>query len=115
MTIEFSCTHCGKALSTSDDKAGRKAKCPGCGEAVLVPSPMSDDGYDDTDLAELPGATVEITCPMCGAKNPGAAKACESCGEPIGFKRLLARPVTTMCIVCKEEREREEVDVEPEV
>jgi DnaK suppressor protein len=40
---------------------------------------------------------------------------CESCGEPIGFKRLLARPVTTMCIVCKEEHEREEVDVEPEV
>ena len=33
---------------------------------------------------------------------------CESCGEAIGFKRLLARPVTTLCIECKEEREREE-------
>jgi DnaK suppressor protein len=33
---------------------------------------------------------------------------CEDCGEPIGFKRLLARPVTTFCINCKEEREREE-------
>ncbi len=33
---------------------------------------------------------------------------CESCGEPIGFKRLLARPVTTLCIECKEEREKEE-------
>src|SRR5947208_4328201 len=31
---------------------------------------------------------------------------CESCAEPIGFKRLLARPVTTLCIDCKEERER---------
>jgi DnaK suppressor protein len=44
----------------------------------------------------------------------GQMDECESCGEPIGFKRLLARPVTTMCIVCKEEHEREEVDVEPE-
>jgi RNA polymerase-binding transcription factor len=33
---------------------------------------------------------------------------CESCGESIGFKRLLARPVTTLCISCKEEAEREE-------
>ena len=33
---------------------------------------------------------------------------CESCGEPIGFKRLLARPVTTLCIECKEEAEKEE-------
>ncbi len=35
--------------------------------------------------------------------------ACEDCGEPIAFKRLLARPVTTLCIDCKEEREREEL------
>src|SRR5438445_4491861 len=33
---------------------------------------------------------------------------CEDCGEPIGVRRLLARPVTTLCIDCKEEREREE-------
>jgi DnaK suppressor protein len=33
---------------------------------------------------------------------------CEDCGESIGFKRLVARPVTTLCIDCKEEREREE-------
>src|SRR3954470_18117887 len=33
---------------------------------------------------------------------------CESCGEAIGFKRLLARPVTTLCIDCKEEAEKEE-------
>src|SRR5437588_12799180 len=33
---------------------------------------------------------------------------CEDCGEAIGVRRLLARPVTTLCIDCKEEREREE-------
>src|SRR5437773_6896520 len=38
----------------------------------------------------------------------GTINECEDCSEPIGFKRLLARPVTTLCIDCKEEREREE-------
>ncbi len=33
---------------------------------------------------------------------------CEDCAEPIGFRRLLARPVTTLCIECKEARESEE-------
>jgi len=38
----------------------------------------------------------------------------ESCGESIGFKRLLARPVTTLCIECKEEAEREEASQAPD-
>jgi DnaK suppressor protein len=33
---------------------------------------------------------------------------CEECGESISFRRLLARPVTTLCIDCKEQSEREE-------
>ena len=33
---------------------------------------------------------------------------CEVCGEPIDFKRLEARPVTTHCIECKMSEEEEE-------
>lgn len=33
---------------------------------------------------------------------------CESCGNPIGKKRLSARPEATYCIICKEEQERKE-------
>jgi DnaK suppressor protein len=33
---------------------------------------------------------------------------CEVCGEPIEFKRLEARPVTTLCIECKTSAEEEE-------
>ena len=33
---------------------------------------------------------------------------CESCGEEIGKKRLEARPVTDLCIKCKEEQEQVE-------
>ncbi len=34
---------------------------------------------------------------------------CEDCGEKIAFRRLMARPVTTLCIDCKEEKEKEEL------
>ncbi len=33
---------------------------------------------------------------------------CDVCGEEISVGRLKARPVTTMCIRCKEEQERKE-------
>lgn len=33
---------------------------------------------------------------------------CEECGEPIGLQRLKARPVTPLCIRCKEDQERRE-------
>jgi len=33
---------------------------------------------------------------------------CEKCEEEISFKRLEARPVTTLCIRCKEEQEQKE-------
>ncbi len=33
---------------------------------------------------------------------------CEDCEEPIGYKRLMARPVTSLCIDCKEASEEQE-------
>src|SRR5262245_28359449 len=41
----------------------------------------------------------------------GVIDVCEECGEAISFKRLLARPVTTLCIDCKEQSEKEEAAV----
>ena len=38
----------------------------------------------------------------------GEIDVCDECGEAISFRRLLARPVTTLCIDCKEQSEREE-------
>ncbi len=44
----------------------------------------------------------------------GEIDECEECAEPIGFKRLLARPVTTLCFECKSAREQVEADERPE-
>ena len=34
---------------------------------------------------------------------------CEECGELIAPARIMARPVTTLCLACKQEREQDEV------
>jgi len=38
----------------------------------------------------------------------GSFGTCEECGEPIQVARLQVRPVTTLCIKCKEEQEEME-------
>ena len=40
----------------------------------------------------------------------GEIDQCEECEESIGFKRLLARPVTTLCFECKTAREQVEAE-----
>lgn len=32
---------------------------------------------------------------------------CIDCGEPIGARRLMARPSTNLCVSCQEEREKD--------
>lgn len=113
MTIEFSCSHCDKVLKTSDDKAGRRAKCPQCGEAVTVPQPASAvedqgfDGFDEFDESVpeeesfLAGGPVreadsflaggDIECPMCGASLPAGAKKCSACGETLKASKRSGR------------------------
>jgi DnaK suppressor protein len=41
----------------------------------------------------------------------GGIDVCDECGEQISFRRLLARPVTTLCIDCKEQSEKEEAAI----
>jgi DnaK suppressor protein len=43
-----------------------------------------------------------------GKMENGEYGMCEACEETIALKRLEARPVTTLCIRCKEEQEMEE-------
>jgi phage FluMu protein Com len=88
LTIEFSCQHCGKALSTSDEKAGRKAKCPQCGEVIQVPAlegaAAGTEAEDEDELEPAPpGERKMENCPMCGESVPASAKKCEFCGEEL--------------------------------
>ena len=39
--MKFSCPKCDKALKASDGMAGKRGKCPACGEKVVVPGSPS--------------------------------------------------------------------------
>ncbi len=57
-------------------------------------------GREKSLLAKLDLALKKI--------DDGTFGICETCEEPIGKKRLEARPETSLCIKCKEDQEREE-------
>ncbi len=57
-------------------------------------------GREKTHLAKLDLALKKI--------DAGTFGVCEECEEPIGKKRLEARPETKLCIRCKEDQERDE-------
>ncbi|HZU38751.1 MAG TPA: PrsW family glutamic-type intramembrane protease [Gemmataceae bacterium] len=55
MAISFVCT-CGKTLRAPDEAAGKRSRCPVCGETVTVPTPEAPAGYA---LLEEPPAPPE--------------------------------------------------------
>ncbi len=98
MSIEFHCPHCDKYLKTKEDKVGRVADCPGCGQKITVPE-ISDFRYQETDAAldgPIDYGEVEVVadetqiCPMCGAEIKAAAVKCRFCGEEFGRAAMAA-------------------------
>ncbi len=82
MPIKVTCS-CGKTLTAPDAAAGKRAKCPGCGQVITVPAPVQD--------AELVGAAAAsdpygIAEPVPAAASPGGGEQrqpCPECGEMI--------------------------------
>ena len=79
MSIRVECESCGKVMNAKDEAAGKKTKCPGCGEILQVPANAIDaeedgGGYDDA-------ASDEKACPACGENIKAKALKCRHCGE----------------------------------
>jgi len=53
MAISIHCP-CGKTLSTPDENAGKRARCPACG--AILPIPDLDEDFVDADLLDTPPA-----------------------------------------------------------
>ncbi len=66
MPIEFQCPKCSRRLRTSDEHAGRQVKCPGCGEALAVPSSSLP-----TDLELEPASSLQS--PRANTMRAGAS------------------------------------------
>lgn len=60
MAIEFRCTKCNKLLRTADDTSGKHAKCPECGEILVIPSPGTPmpGPMPGTGFGSMPGSAA---------------------------------------------------------
>jgi predicted RNA-binding Zn-ribbon protein involved in translation (DUF1610 family) len=107
--IEVICNQCGKSLKAPETMAGKRAKCPGCGNVLTVPEiedeildaeviepeslpPISaglggllDDelAYRVADSQPTPAQATESRkpCPACGEMIVATAAVCRFCGE----------------------------------
>lgn len=100
MTIEFTCSACGKIVRAKDSAAGKQVKCPVCGGVISIPEAVYDavdadefgSGFEldfDHVAAEQhspsasSGGSVEQRrpCPACGELIVSGAAKCRFCGE----------------------------------
>jgi predicted RNA-binding Zn-ribbon protein involved in translation (DUF1610 family) len=94
MSIEVTCSQCGKTLQAKDSAAGKSAKCPQCGGTIKIPAaqpevldaeliaepvetalyvPMSNEPPPPEDM------TARFPCPKCGEQIPLGAAKCRFC------------------------------------
>ncbi len=52
--ISFTCSSCSKPLQVKDEMAGKKAKCPGCGQVISIPTPSATLGGTVAQPASRP-------------------------------------------------------------
>lgn len=109
---------CGKAFSAKPELAGKKVKCPGCGEPIVIkaksksasakaksksasaekqgPSDAIGDLFDEVGFAVEKGGGQGKKCPECKSPMKEEAILCIECGynENLGKKMETYRPVT---------------------
>lgn len=71
------------------------------------------DVLNDAEISSVVRATASLEAIEHSLKAMESATygACEECGRHIGFKRLNANPVATLCIACQTKREKSSLHV----
>src|SRR5688572_19109996 len=82
MSLLFNCPKCDKKLKIQDELAGKRVKCPGCGQVVSVP-PM---GHVVAEAPVPNEAGSDAPCVGCGKtfvlqpRWPSRGGRCSRCG-----------------------------------
>ncbi|NQT88597.1 zinc ribbon domain-containing protein, partial [bacterium] len=101
--ISFDCK-CGKRLRTRPEAAGKRVKCPGCGQPVQVPVISAEqaaktalaDARKQTLLDEQPTSAPAGSsyCPKCHVVLLEGAVLCTTCGYDLRTGRVIERKKT---------------------
>lgn len=102
-TISVLCK-CGKKLKAPASAVGKKAKCPKCGNVLVVqaPPPKQEDEFDALyDLAadsEKAAQQQDVAprCPQCISPMPPGAVLCTNCGYDTRSGKNVAAPVAPL-------------------
>jgi len=106
-----------KMLTAERDNLIRKANDTLSRDAALDPNEMPDEidqasaEYEQSFIFRIRDREKYYLSKVQKALakiEAGTFGICEACDEPVAIKRMEARPVTTLCIRCKEEQEMEE-------
>ncbi len=76
MPISVRCPGCGKALTVKDEFAGKKGKCPSCGQIVLIPPSETvpeQDGLLEVQAPSRP-SLVRPSLPSRSVQRPRAER-----------------------------------------
>ena len=84
------------------DKGDNKDDVDSANNNILVSTDLRFSNRERLYLGKIKGAIRRVDSDEFGI--------CECCGGEISFSRLKARPTSEMCIHCKEESEREELN-----
>ena len=96
MPIRAECESCGKVLNAKDDAAGRRIKCPDCGEPISVPGGRRKKGArkksarrrpepeGEPDLSNLDFGRLASMERRGESLGKGTVEECIECGEPVG-------------------------------
>ncbi|HXH31094.1 MAG TPA: TraR/DksA family transcriptional regulator [Bacteriovoracaceae bacterium] len=79
---------------------GAKDEVDSANDSILLAADMRFSNRENLYFKKITKTLSKIESDQYGM--------CDECGDPITFSRLIARPTSEMCILCKEESEREE-------
>lgn len=64
--IVFPCESCGKPLRVAEDKVGKRAKCPACGQISTVPAAGGEEFRGLEDVEDLTGRQTRVPAGRSG-------------------------------------------------
>lgn len=75
MAIETLCSGCGEKLAVSDEFAGRRARCPKCGQVYAVPHPTVSSAPSVSSAPTFPATQDAASTAMAGSNYGGLSSA----------------------------------------